>query len=113
MDTIKSKLKILETDLQSMPKYNRQPCKHCEYKIICAGECDKTLKPNNGIRCPSLYMGQPTSGVYQFIIDDTGVYRMTAGYIKSHNIKIDQTLNSEELFQIGVIVNQVMKKEVK
>ena len=68
---------------------------------------------NNGIRCPSLYMGQPTSGVYQFIIDDTGVYRMTAGYIKSHNIKIDQTLNSEELFQIGVIVNQVMKKEVK
>lgn len=67
---------------------------------------------NNGIRCPSLYMGQPTSGVYQFI-DNTGVYRMTAGYIKSHNIKIDQTLNSEELFQIGVIVNQVMKKGVK
>lgn len=67
---------------------------------------------NNGIRCPSLYMGQPTPGVYQFI-DNTGVYRMTAGYIKSHNIKIDQTLNSEELFQIGVIVNQVMKKEVK
>lgn len=67
---------------------------------------------NNGIRCPSLYMGQPTSGVYQFT-DSTGVYRMTAGYIKSHNIKIDQTLNSEELFQIGVIINQVMKKEVK
>lgn len=71
-----------------------------------------TVILNNGIRCPSLYMGQPAPGVYQFI-DNTGVYRMTAGYIKSHNIKIDQTLNSEELFQIGVIVNQVMKKEVK
>ena len=67
---------------------------------------------NNGIRCPSLYMGQPTPGIYQFI-DDSGIYRITAGYIKEHNIKIDQTLNSEELFQIGVIVNQVTKKEVK
>lgn len=45
MDAIKSELKILETELQSIPKYNRQQCKHCEYKIICAGECDKTLKP--------------------------------------------------------------------
>ena len=67
---------------------------------------------NNGIRCPSLYMGQPTPGVYQFI-DNTGIYRMTAGYIKDHNIKIDQTLNSEELFQIGVIVNQVMERGKK
>ena len=24
-------------------KYNRKECKECEYKIICAGECEKTI----------------------------------------------------------------------
>lgn len=36
---IKEFIKISE-----QPKYKRQPCINCEYKLICAGECDKTLK---------------------------------------------------------------------
>lgn len=43
MDTIKSFNK-LEKLISEQPKYKRQPCINCEYKLICAGECDKTLK---------------------------------------------------------------------
>ena len=43
MDTIKFKLKELEKLISEQPKYKRQPCINCEYKLICAGECEKTL----------------------------------------------------------------------
>lgn len=67
---------------------------------------------NSEIRCPSLYMGQPTPGVYQFI-DTTGIYRMTAGYIADHKIKIDQTLNDKELCLIATLCDYVKNREVK
>ena len=38
------KLLKLEKIISEQPKYKRQPCINCEYKLICAGECDKTLK---------------------------------------------------------------------
>ena len=41
MDTIK--LEKLEKAISELPKYKRQPCMNCEYKLICAGECGKTL----------------------------------------------------------------------
>lgn len=40
----KESLKALEDTLKTLPKYQRKPCKNCEYILVCAGECDKTLK---------------------------------------------------------------------
>lgn len=33
----------LESEIDKW-KYQRKSCVNCEYKIICAGECRKTLK---------------------------------------------------------------------
>lgn len=30
-------------DISELPKYKRQPCINCDYKLICAGECEKTI----------------------------------------------------------------------
>lgn len=40
----KESLTALEKTISELPKYKRQPCINCEYKLICAGECEKTLK---------------------------------------------------------------------
>jgi hypothetical protein len=64
---------------------------------------------SNGIRCPSLYMGQPTPGIYQFI-DESGIYKMTAGYIREHHITIDQTLTDKELCLIATVIEVVKEK---
>lgn len=42
-ELFKESLDALEKTLDTLPKYKRQPCKNCEYKLICAGECEKTL----------------------------------------------------------------------
>ena len=39
----KSSLDALEKTLDTLPKYQRPTCKNCEYKLICAGECEKTI----------------------------------------------------------------------
>lgn len=44
MSNIKNQIKEIEKTLQTEWKYQRKSCVNCEYKIICAGECDKTLK---------------------------------------------------------------------
>ena len=44
MNNIKNNIKEIEKRLQTELKYQRKSCVNCEYKIICAGECDKTLK---------------------------------------------------------------------
>ena len=41
---IKESLIILEKNYQKTTRYTRQPCINCEYKLICAGECEKTNK---------------------------------------------------------------------
>lgn len=37
------KEKTSDIDISELPKYKRQPCINCEYKVICAGECEKTI----------------------------------------------------------------------
>lgn len=37
------KLRKTENELNKTAKYNRKACKNCEYKILCAGECEKTI----------------------------------------------------------------------
>jgi len=44
-DLIKETIEDLNNLLSDLPKYKRTPCKDCEYKLICAGECEKTLHP--------------------------------------------------------------------
>lgn len=44
IENIKNQIKELKKTLQTDWKYQRKPCVKCKYKIICAGECDKTLK---------------------------------------------------------------------
>lgn len=39
----KEALTSLEKAISELPKYKRQPCVNCEYKLTCAGECEKTL----------------------------------------------------------------------
>ena len=39
----KESLIALEKTISELPRYKRQPCINCEYKLICAGECEKTL----------------------------------------------------------------------
>ena len=34
----------LKDTLKMLPKYQRKICQDCEYILICAGECNKTLK---------------------------------------------------------------------
>lgn len=41
-EQFKASLTALEDALRAMPKYQRKPCKNCEYILICAGECEKT-----------------------------------------------------------------------
>lgn len=36
-------LEEMEKDLEKIKKYQRNQCKNCEDKIICAGECEKTI----------------------------------------------------------------------
>lgn len=33
----------LQKTLETLPKYNRPTCKECDQKLICAGECEKTI----------------------------------------------------------------------
>lgn len=40
----KESLQALEDTLNTLPKYQRATCKDCDYKLICAGECEKTIK---------------------------------------------------------------------
>ena len=40
----KESLESLKDTLKTLPKYQRKTCKDCKYMLICAGECDKTLK---------------------------------------------------------------------
>ena len=44
MDQFEKSLTALEAMLDALPKYQRKPCKNCEYKLICAGECEKTIE---------------------------------------------------------------------
>ena len=39
----KESLIALEKAISELPRYKRQPCINCKYKLICAGECEKTL----------------------------------------------------------------------
>ena len=44
LDTqFKKSLIALEKTISELPKYQRPTCKNCEYKLICAGECEKTI----------------------------------------------------------------------
>ena len=43
MNNIKKEIKNIKKQLQNDPKYQRTPCKNCKYKIICVGECEKTI----------------------------------------------------------------------
>ena len=44
LDTqFKESLIALEKTISELPRYKRQPCINCEYKLICAGECEKTI----------------------------------------------------------------------
>lgn len=43
-NVIRNNVREIEKRLQTEWKYQRKQCINCEYKIICAGECDKTLK---------------------------------------------------------------------
>jgi len=42
-ELFKESLDALEKTLDTLPKYKRPTCINCEYKLICAGECEKTL----------------------------------------------------------------------
>lgn len=43
IDILKESLITLEKNISKLPRYKRQPCINCEYKVICAGECEKTI----------------------------------------------------------------------
>ena len=44
LDTqFKESLIALEKTISELPRCKRPPCVNCEYKLICAGECEKTL----------------------------------------------------------------------
>ena len=54
----------------------------------------------------TLYGGTDGMGVYNFI-DDTGVYKMTTGYIKEH-CKISQELDQEDdIFILTKLIDKV------
>lgn len=57
-------------------------------------------------RSVSLYAGTDGAGIYNFI-DDTGLYRMTTGYIRDH-VTIQTTLDREEdLFEVVKLCDRV------
>lgn len=41
--TVQKELKESLIILEKTTRYKRQPCINCEYKVICAGECEKTI----------------------------------------------------------------------
>lgn len=60
----------------------------------------------------TLYGGTQDPGVYNFL-DDSGVYRMTAGYIRDH-ITISRELDQEnDLCELAQLTNGVKREGVK
>ena len=58
------------------------------------------------MRKVSIYAGTNGAGTYNFI-DDTGVYKMTTGYIKEH-CKISQELDQEDdIFILTKLIDKV------
>ena len=60
-------------------------------------------------RKATLYAGTKGDGIYNFI-DDTGIYKMTTGYIQE-NCHISQILDQDDLYEVVKLIDKV--KEVK
>ena len=61
------------------------------------------------MRKVSIYAGTNGAGTYNFI-DDTGVYKMTIGYIKEH-CKISQELDQDtDLYEVVELCNKVIRE---
>ena len=43
--------KKLEKELDKDNKYKRKVCVKCDYKLICAGECEKTINVKEVKKC--------------------------------------------------------------
>ena len=53
--------------------------------------------------------GNQVHTYFQFI-DETGIYRLSAGYIKEHKIKIDNQLEDNELFIVAKLLDEIKKR---
>ena len=60
-------------------------------------------------RKATLYAGTRGDGIYNFI-DDTGIYKMTTGYIREH-CKISQELDQDgDLYDLVALINKVKRE---
>lgn len=66
----------------------------------------KTTWQGLTMRKVSLYAGTDGSGTYNFI-DDTGVYKMTTGYIKEHCTISQELDQDEDLFEVVKLIDKV------
>ena len=56
-------------------------------------------------RKATLYAGTRGDGIYNFI-DDTGIYKMTTGYIQE-NCHISQILDQDDLYEVVKLIDKV------
>ena len=61
------------------------------------------------MRKVSIYAGNDGAGTYNFI-DDSGIYQLTAGYIKEH-CKISQELDQDtDLYEVVELCNKIIRE---